>query len=75
MKRRVSRYKNERLVHAIGKIDDGLIYNAVNDIKRWERGVWFKWGAIAICLYAVIVTVFIFFGPATIVYTLFRRGT
>ena len=46
--------KNERLLNAIGKIDDDLIYNAVNDcadkkVKRFPR--WLKWSsAIAACL-------------------------
>jgi len=42
--------KNERLVHAIGKINDDLIYNAVNDVKVRKKGGWLKWGAVAACL-------------------------
>jgi len=57
--------KNERLVHAIGKINDDLIYNAVNDVKARKKGGWFKWGAVAACLCAAIAAVFIFFAPAT----------
>ncbi len=46
--------KNERLVHAIGKIKDDLIYNAVNDVKHRKKGGWFKWGAVAACLCIVV---------------------
>ncbi len=56
--------KNERLVHAIGKINDDLIYNAANDVKAREKGGWLKWGAVAACLCAAVAVVFIFFGPA-----------
>ncbi len=52
--------KNERLVHAIGKINDDLIYNAVNDVKAGKKGGWFKWGAVAACLCAAVAVVFIF---------------
>ncbi len=47
--------KNERLVHAIGKINDDLIYNAVNDVKAGKKGGWLKWGAVAACLAVVAV--------------------
>lgn len=46
--------KNEKLLNAIGKIDDELIYNAVNDCtdqKAKRFPTWAKWSsAIAACL-------------------------
>lgn len=42
--------KKEKLLSAIGKIDDDLIYNAVNDTKGKEKNPWLKWGMIAACL-------------------------
>lgn len=47
--------KNERLARAIGKIDDDLIYNAVNDVKAKKKGVLFKWIAVAACLCFILV--------------------
>ena len=50
--------KNEKLLNAIGKIDDELIYNAVNDCgdkkaKRFPKRA--KWSpAIAACLVLAI---------------------
>lgn len=50
--------KNEKLLNAIGKIDDELIHNAVNDhankkVKRFPK--WAKWSsAIAACLVLAI---------------------
>jgi len=52
--------KNERLVYAIGKIDDDQIYNAVNDVKVRKKGGWFKWGAVAVCFCAAIAVAVIF---------------
>lgn len=46
--------KNERLAYAFGKIDDDLIYNAVNDIKK-KHG-WRKWIAVAACVCLVVGT-------------------
>lgn len=40
--------KNERLAYAIGKINDDLIYGAVNDIKK-KHG-WHRWIAVAACV-------------------------
>ncbi len=42
--------KTEKLLGAIGKIDDNLIYGAVNDTPKKKRPAWMKWGAIAACL-------------------------
>lgn len=42
--------KNERLIHAIGKIDDELIFHAVNDVKAGKKAGWPKWAAVAACL-------------------------
>ena len=53
--------KNEKLLNAIGKIDDELIYNAVNDsvdkkAKCFPK--WAKWSStIAACLVLAIVCV------------------
>ena len=46
--------KSEKLLDAIGKIDDNLIYNAVHDTPKKKKGSWFKWGAIAACLCLMI---------------------
>ena len=49
--------KNEKMLHAIGQIDDELIYGAVNDAKAGQqkkRG-WHKWAAMAACLCLVVV--------------------
>lgn len=43
--------KNEKLLQAIGKIDDDLVYGAVNhtNVKK-KKHTWAKWGAMAACL-------------------------
>lgn len=41
--------KNERLLNAIGKIDDDMIANAVHDTKAKKKHSWVKWGAMAAC--------------------------
>ncbi len=55
--------KNEKLLQAIGKIDDELVYGAVNDTKAKKHKMpsWAKWSsAIAACLCVVIGGVFFF---------------
>lgn len=47
--------KNERLLDAIGNIDDNLVHNAVNDNFKKKKPVWVKWGAVAACLVLVCV--------------------
>lgn len=43
--------KNEKLLQAIGNIDDELVYGAVNDTKKKKKNnVWIKLGAMAACL-------------------------
>lgn len=42
--------KNERLLNAIGKIDDDMISNAAQDTKAKKKHSWGKWGAMAACL-------------------------
>lgn len=42
--------KNEKLLKAIGKIDDNLIYNTVNNAPKKKRPVWMKLSAMAACL-------------------------
>ena len=55
--------KNERLLDAIGNIDDNLVHNAVNDNFKKKKPVWVKWGAVAACLVLVCVaTISIFTG-------------
>lgn len=39
--------KNEKLLRAIGKIDDKLIHDAVKDTRKKKRPVWVKWVAAA----------------------------
>lgn len=48
--------KNEKMLHAIGQIDDELIYGAVNDVKatRTKKHGWRKWAAMAACLCLVV---------------------
>ena len=55
--------KNEKLLQAIGKIDDELVYDAVNDtkVKKHKMPSWAKWSsAIAAFLCVVIGGVFLF---------------
>ncbi len=42
--------KNEKLLNSIGKIDDTLISNAVNDTNVKKKNLWIKWGTIAAML-------------------------
>lgn len=42
--------KNEKLLNSIGKIDDTLISNAVNDTNVKKNNLWIKWGALAAML-------------------------
>ncbi len=42
--------KSEKLLGAIGNIDDNLIYSAVNDTSKKKRTAWVNLGAIAACL-------------------------
>ncbi len=46
--------KSEKLLEAIGGIDDNLIYAATNDALKRKKSVWMKWGAIAACLCLVV---------------------
>ena len=48
--------KNEKMLHAIGQIDDELIYGAVNDVKakQKKKHSWRKWAAMAACLCLVV---------------------
>lgn len=51
--------KNEEMLQAIGKIDDELVYGAVNDAKvKKKKNTWVKWGAMAACLCLVVGAVF-----------------
>ncbi len=52
--------KNEKMLHAIGQIDDELIYGAVNDVKakQTKKHSWRKWAAMAACLCLVVVGAF-----------------
>lgn len=55
--------KNEKLLRAIGKIDDELVYGAVNDTKAKKHKIpgWAKWSsAVAACLCVVIGGIFLF---------------
>lgn len=44
--------KNEKLLRAIGEIEDDLVCNAVHDARARKRTLplWAKWGALAACL-------------------------
>ena len=41
--------KNEKMLHAIGQIDDELIHGAVNDVKAGQKKKhsWCRWAAMA----------------------------
>lgn len=56
--------KNEKLLNAIGKIDDNLIAGAVNDRKVKKKSGRLKWGAIAACL-CLVIGVMSIFTPAS----------
>ena len=45
---------NEKLLDAIGGIDDTLVYNAVHDNLKKKKLVPLKWIAIAACLCLVV---------------------
>lgn len=49
--------KNEKLLDAIGSIDDNLVHNAVHDNFKKKKPVWVKWGAIAACLCLIVVAI------------------
>ncbi len=49
--------KTEKLLNAIGKIDDNLIYGAFNDAKTKKKNIWIKWSAAAAFLAFVIFSV------------------
>ena len=48
--------KSERLLNAIGKIDDDLIFDAVHDTKKKKKRGWLRWGAAAACLALAVST-------------------
>ena len=50
--------KNEKLLDAIGSIDDDLIYHAINDVKVQKRRVPLKWIAAAACLCLIAAATF-----------------
>lgn len=47
--------KSEKLLDAIGSIDNNLVYHAVNDTRQKKKSNRFKWGAIAACLAIVLI--------------------
>ena len=50
--------KNEKLLQAIGKIDDELVYGAVNDTNaKKKKNTWIKWGAMAACFCLIAAAV------------------
>lgn len=49
--------KNEKLLHAIGKIDDNLVSEATPEEKKVKRFSWIKWGAVAACLVLALTVV------------------
>lgn len=55
--------KNERLIQAIGKIDDNLVYNAAPPEKKAKRTGWIKWGAAAACLVFVAAIYYVGISP------------
>lgn len=50
--------KNEKLLDAIGSIDDNLVHNAVHDNFKKKKPVWVKWGTMAACLCILLIGVF-----------------
>lgn len=53
--------KNEKMLHAIGQIDDELIHGAVNDVKAGQKKKhsWCRWAAMAACLCLVVAGAFV----------------
>ena len=49
--------KTERLLNAIGKIDDNLIADAESNDNGCHRSVWFRFGTMAACLALILCTV------------------
>lgn len=58
--------KNERLLQAIGKIDDNLVYDAAPPEKKAKRIGWIKWGAAAACLVFVAAIYYVGISPLPI---------
>lgn len=48
--------KNNRLLCLMGEIDDKYIESAAPTVKKRKSLVWAKWGALAACLVAVIIS-------------------
>lgn len=46
--------KNEKLLRAIGKIDDELVYGATPKKALMKRPVWMKWSTVVACLVLVL---------------------
>lgn len=42
--------KNEKLLNSIGKIDDNLVSDAVNDTNAKKKSLWIKWGSLVAAL-------------------------
>lgn len=49
--------KNEKLLQAIGKIDDELVYGAIEYKRAKKKNTWVKWAAMAACLCLVVAMV------------------
>lgn len=42
--------KSEKLLDAIGSIDNNLVYHAVNDTRQKKKSNRFKWGQLLLAL-------------------------
>ena len=56
--------KNEKLLNAIGNIDDDIIHAAAPGVRSAQKRPWVKWRALAACL-CLIVTTVLYFGLPT----------
>lgn len=67
--------KTEKLLTAIGQIDDNLIFSASNDKKVPKRNIWKILAACAACLCLVIGAIRIFSPLGTMAVTAHAYGT
>ena len=52
--------KNEKLLNAIGNIDDDIIHAAAPGARYVQKRPWVKWGVLAACLCLIAITILYF---------------
>ena len=52
--------KNEKLLNAIGNINDDIIHAAAPGMRSVEKRSWAKWGVLAACMCLIAITVLYF---------------